>query len=301
MKPILLVSKCLTFYPCRFSGEVIPDKVVELLKPFIKFIPVCPEMEIGLSIPRKQLSLFSDSLIEHDTNRNLTDDMIVFSDSFLSGVNDLDGFISMCRSPCCSLYSAKVYDKNNVKGNFVNGAGLFARKVIKKFPNIPKEERGRIENYRIREDFLTKVFLLRNFKDRVSLEDFHRRNKFLLMSFSRDLMKRMGRLVSENNEKEYEKSFYKILTYDRNISSMVDVFTHIYGFFKDKVSVDEKKFILDLIEDYRKEKAPYSEVLGILKDWAIRFNDDYILSQTIFEPFPKELELITDSGKGRKI
>lgn len=170
-----------------------------------------------------------------------------------------------------------------------------------KFPNIPKEERGRLENYSIRDGFLTRMFLLKNFKERKSLEEFQRKNKFLLMSFSRELMKKMGKLVSQKKDSQYEELLYELLKKEQTESLMVDVLVHIYGFFKDKVSDKEKKYILGLIDDYKKGKIPKSEILGLLKDWALRFDDKYILDQTIFQPFPKELELITDSGKGKDI
>jgi len=301
MKPIILVSKCLTFDKCRYSAQIIPDKFVEMLKPYVEFIPVCPEVGIGLPVPRKQLTLYTDQLIEHKTNRNLTKEMNEFSEKFLSKIKNLDACIFMSKSPTCSIYSAKVFDEKHLKSSHINGSGLFARKVIKKFPNTPKEERGRLKNYSIRNGFLTRIFLLKNFKERKSLEEFQRKNKFLLMSFDRDLMKKMGQLVTQKKDSEYEELLYKLLQQEQKESQMVDVLIHIYGFFKEKVSDKEKKYILDLIQEYKKGKAPKSEILGILKDWAIRFDDRYILDQTIFEPFPKELELITDSGKGRDI
>jgi len=299
MKPTILISKCLGFAACRYDGQKIPNSIVDSLKNYVNFITVCPEMGMGLPTPRKPLSLILNNLIERSSERDFTKKMNDFSISFLSKINDLDGALFMARSPSCSIYSAKIHESDIER--HTNGAGLFAKKVKEKFPNIPMEEKGRINNYNIRENFLTKVFMLKNFKERVSLEDFHKKNKFLLMSFSREIMKELGRLASKNEEKEYEKELYKIIKKEQTINLMTDVLIHIYGFFKNKISNEEKEFFSNIIKEYREERAPKSEILTLLKDWAIRFKDEYILNQTIFMPYPEELNIITDSGKGRDL
>jgi len=299
MKPTILISKCLGFDACRYDGQKIPNGIVDMLKEYVEFIPICPEMGIGLSTPRKPLSLILNNLIERDSEKDFTKKMNDFSISFLSKIDDLDGALFMSRSPSCSIYSAKIHEPNIER--HTNGAGLFAKKVKEKFPNIPMEEKGRINNYDIRENFLTKVFLLKNFKERVSLEDFHKKNKFLLMSFSREIMKELGQINSKNNNEAYKQKLYELLKKDQTINLITDALIHIYGFFKDKINQKEKEFFSKIIKEYQKEKAPKSEILTLLKDWAIRFNDEYILNQTIFNPYPEELNIITDSGKGRDL
>ena len=101
-------------------------------------------------------------------------------------------------------------------------------------------------------------------------------------------------MVFEN----YEKTLYELFMRTPRYTSNVNVCEHIFGYFKTKLK-NKKRSFLDLIQKYKEKKSPLSSILAILKSWALRFDEKYLLRQTYFEPYPEALVEISDSGKGR--
>jgi uncharacterized protein YbbK (DUF523 family) len=147
-RPRLVVSACLGFAAVRYSGELIPDKVVAALKAHVDFVPVCPEVEIGLGVPRPTVRLVRGEdgprMVQPKTGEDLTERMRAFSRAFLSGLGEVEGFILKNRSPTCALKDAKVYAYADQGGAVGHGPGLFAQAVMAAFPLLPKEDEGRL-------------------------------------------------------------------------------------------------------------------------------------------------------------
>lgn len=136
-KPKIIVSKCLEFDACRYNAEMIPDATIRNLQPFVTFIPVCPEVEIGLGVPRETIRMVEENgvnrLVQPSTREDVTEKMKQFSNDFLQTISDVDGFILKNRSPSCGTRDVKIYsgfEKAPVKGK---GSGLFGGAVIKNF------------------------------------------------------------------------------------------------------------------------------------------------------------------------
>ncbi len=167
VKPIILVSKCLGFDACRYNGISLPNEKVDALAPFVEYKPVCPEVEIGLGVPRNPIRIVNNDasfrLYQPSTNRDITQDMTDFADRFLSSIGEVDGFIFKDRSPSCGLKDVKVYHPN---GHPMGGGanGFFGSAVCNLFPGYPIETEGRLSNFRIREHFLTQLFTLTRFR-----------------------------------------------------------------------------------------------------------------------------------------
>jgi uncharacterized protein YbgA (DUF1722 family)/uncharacterized protein YbbK (DUF523 family) len=316
VKPTVVVSKCLEFDACRYNGDVIHDETVHNLSSFVEFIPVCPEVEIGLGTPREVIRVVSkegeNRLIQPSTEKDLTEKMNSFASNFLEEVGEIDGFILKNRSPSCGTRDVKVYtgiEKAPVKEK---GSGLFGGKVIEKHGDKAVEEEGRLKNFTIREHFLTKLFTLAEFRDiknRNELQeliDFHSRNKYLFMAYNQTQLKNMGRIVANHEKKPIEEMFknyedylYKLFNRAARYTSNINVCQHVFGYFKNELSLKEKAFFLEMMEKYKEQKVPLSSLISLLKAWAIRFENAYLLSQTYFEPYPEQLIEISDSGKGR--
>ncbi len=318
-KPTLVISKCIEHDSCRYDGTMIKSEVVALLKPYVNFITVCPEMAIGLPAPREALRIIRDSnaedkLVFSQSGEDQTEKMNIFAKGFLEGLDhqEVDGFILKHRSPSCGMNDVKIY-KGTGKSNIIPGKtnGVFGEYVLNTFPLVPVENEGRMRNYNIRESFLIGIFTLRTFKQMKQtgqmneLVQFHSVNKYLFMALSPGHLKTLGKLVA-NHEKldfetlisKYEQVLVKVLMQPLNRSRNVNVLLHIYGYFKSDLSVEEKAYFLENLELYSQKKVPFSLLLAILRSWVIRFNESYLLEQTIFEPFPKALFSVTDSGKG---
>lgn len=319
-RPIICCSACLEFKKCRYSGEVIPDLVIRKLLDFVDFIPVCPEVEIGLGIPRKAVRLCRENdeikMFQPVTGEDFTDRMWSFTNNFLdklSTENYPDAFILKHKSPSCGINNVKIYN-NKESYNSKKGNGLFANAAIEQFENAIFEDEGRLSNFTIREHFFTLIFAAAHLRSIIQtgafrdLVDFHSCYKYLLMGYSQQGLKKLGKIVASGSKKSFVKSateyrdmFIKTLAKPPGFKSMINSIQHMYGYFSDDLEKPEKMHFLNLIEEYRDERIPLSVLINILKSWAIRFKQDYILQQKILAPFPKELMMITDSGKGRKL
>lgn len=318
-KPKIVISKCLGHVNCRYDGTMINSDLVDSLSPYVEYISVCPEMGIGLPVPREALRLVrnerqEDRLVFSQTGTDRTDDMINFSKTFLETLDekDIDGFILKHRSPSCGTNDVKVYKGTGKSSSLpARTTGLFGRSVELMFPHVPLENEGRLLNYNIREHFMMRIFMLRDFKKVKSsgkmsaLIKFHSDNKYLLMAFSPKYLGSLGKAAANHEghsfsevAAEYEDLLVKALEQPLSISRNVNVLLHVFGYFKNYLSSDEKAFFLENLELYNEKRVPLSVLLGILKSWVVRFDVPYLKGQTLFEPFPAKLFAVTDSGKG---
>ncbi|RQD84862.1 MAG: DUF523 domain-containing protein, partial [Methanocalculus sp. MSAO_Arc2] len=168
-RPRVVVSRCIEFDPCRYDGSKIPSPAVDHLKAFADFIPVCPEVEIGLGIPRATVRIVRidgvDHLIQPATGRDVTSDMTRFTQQFLDSLPVVDGFILKGGSPTSGTSNVKVYPSAEKSMAIDRSAGFFAREVLKRFPSLPIEDELRLNNARIRDHFQTGIFTLAAFRE----------------------------------------------------------------------------------------------------------------------------------------
>lgn len=316
-KPNLLISSCLGNCNCRYDGSNAKSDFVEKLEPFVNLTTVCPEVEIGLSIPRQALRIISskeeERLVFSKTGEDLTDDMEKFSTNFLEQLDkeSLDGAILKSRSPSCGIKDVKVYQSFGKSSPASKKAkGIFAKNLIDKFECLAIEDEGRLTNYDIREHFLARIFTLAEFKSIKkemsinSLIKFHSANKYLIMAHSQVNLKKLGKITSNSEGKhigiileEYEQYLNKALSTRTSTKRNINILLHLLGYFSKNVSSEEKAFFLDTLEDYSNSRIPFSVPLSLLRSWIIRFENEYLKSQTIFEAFPQTLTDVRDSGK----
>jgi len=318
-RPKVVVSKCLEFDHCRWNGLKISSGVVKLLKPFVEFIPVCPEMEIGLGVPREPIRIVRRDktlrLIQAETNLDLTEKMINFSHSFLESVGEVDGFILKERSPSCGMKNVRVYPGMGKVGAINSkNPGFFGRAVGEKFPGVPIEDEGRLNNFTIREHFLSVLFALARLRavkrsgKIKNLVAFQTDHKLFLMAYSQAGMKILGNLVANREGKsfgelmeEYELQFLAAVSRPPSPGKVVNVLMHAMGYFKEEISTREKAFFLDSLTQYRDRRVPLGVPIAIIRSWIIRFGEAYLERQNFFNPYPEDLIEVTDSGKGREL
>jgi uncharacterized protein YbgA (DUF1722 family)/uncharacterized protein YbbK (DUF523 family) len=315
-KPRIVVSKCLEFDKCRYDGQMIPVRFVRRLQKYVEFIPICPEVEIGLGIPRDPIKLIDAGdevkLFQPATNRDLTKPMKSFSSTFLSSLKNIDGFILKLGSPSCGVHNVKIYHSETNPTAKSKGSGMFAAEVMKQYGALAIEDEGRLTNFRVREHFLTKIFifaLFRSVKDskKVSvLVEFQTQNKFLIMAYSQKHMKKLGQIVAGTTKENFsiQVTEYEIVLRDAfkknaRYNSHINVLMHALGYFRNDLQANEKKYVLDMFQKYNNETIPLSAILSVFQSWIIKYDKEYLLNQSYFNPFPEELIEITDSGKGR--
>uniref|UniRef100_A0A7C4U7A7 DUF1722 domain-containing protein n=1 Tax=candidate division WOR-3 bacterium TaxID=2052148 RepID=A0A7C4U7A7_UNCW3 len=300
LKPKIVISKCF-FKPVRYDGGIVIDDFINRLKNYVDFIEVCPEIGIGLSVPRKKIIILFEGekkkLFQPETGIDLTYKMRDFSERFLNELNEIDGFILKSKSPSCGVSSAKCFKDNNICGKT---DGFFAEEAKKRFPHLPVEDEGRLRDDGIREHFLTRIFAFSEFrelKENLSQDElvkFHSIYKFLLLSYNQKNLRELGRIVAEKKNikdkmKDYEKIFFS--SFDRRPSkrNIYNAIIHIFGFFSDNMNIREKKHFLNIAEKFKEGNLEKETIVEMLKNLANRFNNEYILNQKFLNPYPDEL------------
>lgn len=315
-RPIVLFSRCLGFEACRYNGEIIRDEFVERLQDFVQPITVCPEMAIGLGVPRDPIRIIylndQPRLIQPASGRDLTEPMADFARFFLDGLKEIDGFVLKSRSPSCGIRDVKSYNEDGNLRPAVMRRGFFGNAVMTKFQLKPVEDEGRLKNFLIREGFLCRLFALARFRElranpsSSALVDFHARHKLLLLAYNQAAMRQLGRVVANPNKRplkellnEYEPLLSIALSHPPKYTSAINVLLHSLGYFSKRLSPNEKAFFLDTIESYRRGKLPLSVPVNLIRADIARFEEPYLAQQYFFNPYPVELLDIADSGKGR--
>ncbi|MBI3802697.1 MAG: DUF1722 domain-containing protein [Nitrospirae bacterium] len=307
-KPIVVVSRCLEFAPCRYNGAMIADRFVKQLEPHVTFVPICPELEIGLGVPRDPVRVVSEHgmlrLLQPSTGRDLSDRMRHFSNRFLSSIDQVDGFILKNRSPSCGIKDVKHFPKHEAHAPSGKGAGFFAAAVLEQFPGLAIEDEGRLNNPKLRDHFLTKLFTLARFRaareigTAEALIRFHATHKLLLMAYYQKEMRLLGQIVA-NPEKEapaalfnrYAPALQQALSRPPRASSHINTLMHAFGYFSETLSKKEKAFFLKRLDAYRAGHLPLSAPSSILRAWVVRFQTTYLQDQRYFEPYPESLNL----------
>lgn len=314
-RPTLVVSACLGHSACRYDGTIIRSDLVKILEEYADLIFICPEVEIGLPIPRDSLRIVKQKdgekrLVVSQTGKDLTDAMNGFSQKFLEGLSQpIHGFLLKHRSPSCGTTDVKMY-KGTGKSHMIPGKtpGVFTEKVKEWFPGVAVENEGRLRHFNIRESFYISIFTLKAFEKANKMKElvaFHSANKYLFMALSPGRLKTLGRIVANHEKlpfkeviKDYKPLLCEMLLTPMDRKRNVNVLLHVYGYFKTKIADREKIYFLENLELYSEKKVPFSVLLSLLRSWVIRFEEPYLKGQTLFEPFPKKLVDVTDSGKG---
>ncbi len=318
--PNVVISRCIEIDACRYNGLKISSDFVKKLIPHVNVIPICPEVEICLGIPRESLRIVMKNqemhLIQPKTGQDFTEKMKSFVDSFLNSLSEVDGFILKGRSPTSALKDARRYSGPKPGAAIVGkGPGFFGLGVLKKFSQLAIEDEGRLRNPSIKANFLTKLYSLADFREtkkqrsKKEILKFHSKNKLLLKAFNEKEMRILGKIVATRDKysrdelvNEYETHFLRALKRAPSCGSQINVLMNSMGYFSKKLSGEEKKFFLKSLNDYKSGSIPLSVLTGIFKSWLLRFKEEYLLMQTFFEPYPKDLvdiDLMTSYCDGK--
>jgi uncharacterized protein YbgA (DUF1722 family)/uncharacterized protein YbbK (DUF523 family) len=305
-KPVVVISRCIEFDAVRYNGDMISSHEVSMMKPYVSFIPVCPEVEIGLGIPRDTIRIVRrdglDHLIQPSTGADLTDRMNEFCLSYLNNLPTVDGFILKNRSPTSGISGVNIYSTTERSAAIGKGAGFFGRMVLNRFTGYPIEDEGRIRNSRVRDHFLTRIFMLADMDIVLSnpslkaLIRFHAQNKLALLAYSQATLKTLGNIAANRINLPihevialYYHSLLEGTKLPARYTSHINALHHAMGYFSADLSPDEKTFFLDSVEDYRNGNLPVSALKKMIQMWIIRYNSPNLSNQTYFAPYPDTL------------
>ena len=321
-KPRILVSRCLEHKACRYDGSMISDAFVKRLKKhdFVDIITRCPEVDIGMSIPREAIRIqYKDDkkdLIASMSGQVYTEDMVNYTNEVIETMKNenIHGAILKSRSPSCGIKAVKVYGGPGKRPSLdMKTEGFFGGGLMEGMPGLPVEDEGRLLNYVIRDHFLTSIYTLSYFEQVKKSGKFHDLVKFqsdykyLLMAYHPHSQKKLGRIVANHENlpfeavvEAYEKELKEALNHPLDPGKNTNVILHIFGYFSKDLTKDERDYFLEEIELYRNMKLPFPALMTLLYGWVVRFKDENLINQKIFEPYPKDILDLADSGRGIK-
>ena len=312
VRPVVVVSQCLGFGPVRYNGQVLRSRFVDALRGHVDFVQVCPEVGIGLGVPRDPVRLVDDEgrlrMIQPATQRDVTEAMDAFSADFLVESGTVDGFILKGRSPSCGIRDVKIHASADGPSRS-RGTGLFARHVRDRFPLAPVEDEGRLTNLPIRHHFLASLFTVARFRsareegNMAALVRFQTEHKLLLMAHGAESLRRLGQITAGAHRGNAADAFANyadllgpLLRRQPGAGAVVNVLQHAFGYLSDGLKPRERKYFLRLTEEYRRDQVPLAAVLAVLQAWIARVQEPYLETQRFFSPYPRELLDLTDSG-----
>ena len=304
------ISACLLGEAVRWNGVGAKDSfLTDTLGQFVRWVPVCPEVECGLPVPRETMRLVGDiahpRLVTTRTGIDHTERMHSWARQRLARLEseDLCGFIFKKDSPSSGLMRVKVYNDKGMPEK--KGTGIFARAFGEHFPRVPLEENGRLHDPTLRENFIEQVFTLKRWRQALQegatlgrLVDFHTRHKLLLLAHSPAHYRQLGRLVATGRQQRaevlldrYEQGLLAALALKPTIKKHVNVLQHMLGYFKAELSADEKREMLTLLDRYRQELVPLIVPLTLMNHYVRKYEKTYLADQAYLNPHPVELKL----------
>ncbi len=304
------VSTCLLGEKVRYDGQHKWDRfITDTLGKFVRFVPVCPEVECGLPTPREAMRLVGDPenprLVTQKTSIDHTDRMLRWGAKRLKELEreNLCGFIFKSKSPSSGMERIKVY---NDKGHpSPTGTGIWARMFTEHFPLLPVEDEGRLHDPALRENFIERIFIYRRWRDMTgkgerhgSLVDFHTKHKLLLMAHSPQLLRTLGGLVSEGKKRaagelfqEYEILMAQALKLIATAKKNTNVLHHAMGYFKKELTSPEKQELRDVIDSYHAGHIPLIVPVTLINHYVLKYEQAYLKDQYYLNPHPLELRL----------
>ena len=304
------ISTCLLGENVRYDGGHKLDRfLTDTLGQYVEYIPVCPEVECGLPVPRESMHLEGDPgsprLVTTHTKQDMTDRMVRWANKRVVAleIEDLCGFIFKSNSPSSGMEQVKVY---NEKGMPVKkGVGIFARIFIEHFPLLPVEDEGRLHDPKVRDNFIERIFALKRWREvlerkesRGNVVDFHARHKFLILSHSPKYYQTMGKLVAKAKDlllkelyQKYQVLLMESLYLKTSAKKNANVLQHMMGYFKEELSSDEKQELVEVIDHYKKEYIPLIVPITLFQHYVRKYDQPYLKGQVYLNPHPLELQL----------
>jgi uncharacterized protein YbgA (DUF1722 family)/uncharacterized protein YbbK (DUF523 family) len=309
-KITLGISSCLLGNKVRYDGgHKLDPFLTDTLGNYIDWVPVCPEAACGLGIPREILALEGDPVSPRLrtvwTGIDQTSRIQRWAKGELKVLADIDvsGYVFKARSPSCGVRDTKVFDaKCRVRSR---GPGLFARAVMNAFPLLPVEDEERMHDPAQRENFIVRVFVYRRWQEYIKedgslsgLVSFHTDHKYLIMAHSQKHYSTLGKMVADAKKMRKDKLHVNYISllmegllFLASPKKNVNVLQHMAGYFKDKLSTDEKKELLEVIVNYHDGLVPLIVPMTLLRHYVRKYKEDYLARQVYLNPHPLELML----------
>lgn len=303
------ISSCLLGAKVRYdAGHKKNAYITAVLNNYFEFMPFCPEVEIGLGIPRETIRLVE---VDNETRcvdtktetYDVTERLSNVADQQHSWQQDLCGYILKRDSPSCGMERVKMYRNGHPNRN---GVGVYAKRLLENYPQLPTEEEGRLEDPHLRENFIQRVYVYSRWKamclkepDLKDLQKFHAQHKYILMSHNQAQEKIIGALLvgskdfdlsgARNAYLEQMMACLKVIATRKN---HVNTLQHIQGYLKNHLDSADKAELGELIAGYGQGLLPLIVPITLLRHHFKKHPNDYITDSYYMAPHPGELMLL---------
>jgi uncharacterized protein YbgA (DUF1722 family)/uncharacterized protein YbbK (DUF523 family) len=301
------ISQCLLGEKVRYDGgHKMSRYCVNHLNQFFDFKALCPEVGIGLPVPRKTIRLTGSSdqpraVYSNGDDGDFTDALSQYADEHWPQINTISGYIFCKGSPSCGIERIKVFNDKGMPER--NGIGIFAKRIMELDPLLPIEDDGRLNDIGLRDSFIKRVFLYKEWQQLTSskltpkaLFDFHARHKLMLLAHCQKTYRNLGPMLAkttkENVESTAESYISAVMSALKRISSRknnTNVLMHIQGYFKKELNKDQRTELANIILDYKKGLQPLLAPMTLLNHYLKAHPNHYLANQSYFEPYPKEM------------
>jgi len=295
------ISACLLGEEVRYDGGHKKDPfLTDLFGKYVEWVPVCPEVEMGLGVPRETMRLTEAGSLRLTTKGSGVDHTPRFhswAEKRLAALEEqrLCGFVFKRGSPSCGLERVKVYHDGQIAHR--TGRGLFASSVADRIQNLPVEEEGRLHDPRLRENFVSSVFSYGRWMrlkeaglTKASLMRFHAQHKFLLVAHSQDGARRLGRIAADGGD--YGTEFFEVMRRTPTRKNHTNVLQHMAGYFSDDLSASDRAELTELIDGYRRALVPLIVPITLIRHYVRKHEVTYLKDQVYLSPHPHELLLL---------
>ncbi len=301
------ISSCLLGEKVRYDGGHKLDTFLrDTLGKYVDFVPVCPEFEAGLGVPREAMHLAgaegSLRLVGTRTGTDFTEKLTRWANRRVAELEKegLNGFVFKSGSPSSGMERVRVYTGT---GTFSKtGTGIFARMFMERFPLLPVEDEGRLHDPDLRENFIERIFVCQRWRNRGTgasgIVGFHTRHKLLVLSHSETIYRELGKLVARAGAippdalaARYEKSLMEALRLKATPRKNSNVLEHMLGYFKKDIAAAEKQELLEIIDNYRRGIIPLIVPVTLMAHYVRKYDKEYLRDQVYLNPHPLELQL----------
>ena len=304
------IARCLLGDEVRYDGTHKLDRYLrDTLGAFVDFVPVCPEVECGMPVPREPMRLTgapaAPAFVGRRSGADWAPRLADWGRQRIAGLahRGLCGYVLQYGSPACGLSRVKVYAGDGPPS--MTGTGAWARMVMDAFPLLPCEDDGRLRNPAIRENFITRVFTLHRWRKAMApgptpgrLVEFHSRHKLMTMAHSVEGYRALGKLVAKAGSEDftalcdrYLRELMACLTLKSTPSKNTNVLQHAMGYFKKDISAGEKEELAELIGQYRTGLVPLIAPITLVNHYVRKYGKAYLAAQHYLRPYPAELML----------
>jgi uncharacterized protein YbgA (DUF1722 family)/uncharacterized protein YbbK (DUF523 family) len=306
------ISSCLLGDRVRYDGGHKRDTfLADIFGRYVEWVPVCPEFEMGLGVPRESLQLVHEKgdvrLIAPASGTDNTRLMNVYAEKRLADLEALQlcGYVLKRGSPSCGMERVTVYRHGSPLNR--SGRGLFAEKLVARFPYLPVEEEGRLNDVRLRENFVSRVFALRRWQIAVedrgltaaALIEFHAQHKFVLMAHNQVGARRLGALIGgirketlRQAARAYFDLFFQVIRHPPTVRNHTNVLQHMAGYVSEHLGPTDRSELTELIDRYRCGVVPLIVPVTLLRHYVRKHEVPYLADQVYLDPHPDELMLL---------